>query len=136
MRYWLVKTEPEEFSYEDLERDKMVEWTGVRNYQARNFLKEMKRGDKVLFYHSGKERAVVGLSKVEKEFYIDPTDTTDKWVSVDLIPVQKFVNHITLDYFKSSDVLNTSYLVRQSRLSVMPLDEKQFSLILESGNIG
>lgn len=135
MRYWLVKTEPEEFSYSDLERDRTVEWTGVRNYQARNFMKDMQPDDLVLFYHSGRERAVVGLSKVEKRFYQDPTSSSDKWVAVDLIPVRHFTTPVTLDDFRNNDILSSSYLVRQSRLSVMPLEEKQFRFVLKLGGV-
>ena len=92
MNYWLVKQEPETYSFDDLIRDKKTVWDGVRNYQARNNLREMKRGDKVLFYHSGSEKAVVGVAEVSRENFPDPAD--EKWIAVEIKPVEKFKNAV------------------------------------------
>ena len=135
MSYWLVKSEPEEYSFSDLENDKLVEWTGVRNYQARNFLREMKEGDFVFFYHSGKERSVVGIALVANEYYPDPTSDSDKWVAVKLKDFKKLKNPITLEDFKTNEKLTETYLVKQSRLSVMPLKREQFREVLTLGGL-
>jgi len=133
MNYWLVKSEPETYSWEDFVNLKRDHWDGVRNYQARNNMKEMKEGEQVLFYHSGKEKAVVGLARVVKEFYPDPTaseEDKDRWVVVDLIPEYKLNKKVTLKTIKDTPELNDIALIRNSRLSVMPLTREAFELIL------
>jgi predicted RNA-binding protein with PUA-like domain len=131
MNYWLVKSEPSEYSYDHLVRDKRTYWDGVRNYAARNNLKNMKVGDQVLFYHSVNEKAVVGISTVVKEYYQDPTTDDERWVVVDLAPQQKLNNPVTLAQIKAEQGLSDIALVRQSRLSVMPLEQKAFGRIVE-----
>ena len=131
MNYWLVKSEPSDYSYDDLVRDGSTFWDGVRNYAARNNLKNMKVGDKVLFYHSVNEKAVVGISKVIKEYYQDPTTEDERWVVVDLEAHKKLGKPVTLAQIKSEPSLSEIALVRQSRLSVMPLDAAAFNKIVE-----
>ena len=131
MNYWLVKSEPSEYSYDNLVNDGSTYWDGVRNYAARNNLKGMKSGDKVLFYHSVNEKSVVGISKVVKEFYQDPTTEDERWVVVDLAAEKKLKNPVTLSQIKDEPALAEIALVRQSRLSVMPLDKKAYDLIIE-----
>ena len=130
MNYWLVKSEPSEYSYEDLIRDGSTYWDGVRNYAARNNLKNMKVGDQVLFYHSVNEKSVVGISKVVKEYYQDPTTNDERWVVVDLAPEQALKNPVSLAQIKSEPSLAEIALVRQSRLSVMPLEPAAFNKIV------
>ena len=131
MNYWLVKTEPEEYSFDDLLRDGKVIWDGVRNYQARNNLKLMKKGDQVLVYHSGKTKDIVGIAEVIKEYYPDPTDKTGMWVVVELQPKEKLKNTITLTLIKNIKELNDLPLLKQSRLSVMPVSKKEFDFMLD-----
>jgi len=134
MNYWLVKSEPETFSWGDLVKDGKTVWDGVRNYQARNFLAEMKRGDLVLFYHSVSEKAVVGLAKVEKEAFPDPTIADPRWLAVELVPQRDFKEKVTLSQIKTDSRLQQVALLRQSRLSVMPLKPEEFEVILGLGN--
>ncbi len=129
--YWLVKSEPEAYSWSDLVKDGKTVWTGVRNFQARNNLRAMKRGDLVLFYHSVSEKQVVGIATVEKGFYADPTAKEGDWSCVDLVPGKKLKTPVTLETIKSDKVLKDIPLVRQSRLSVTPLNEVQFKKLLE-----
>jgi len=131
MNYWLVKSEPETFSWDLFVSKNGDHWDGVRNYQARNNLKLMKKEDLVLFYHSGDGKEVVGLAKVKTEFYQDPTTEDPNWVAVDLIPVRKLNKTVTLSTIKSTPELSNVPLIRHTRLSVMPLDEKDFNLILK-----
>jgi predicted RNA-binding protein with PUA-like domain len=135
MQYWLVKSEPESYSWEDLKVKKEDLWDGVRNYQARNFMKEMKLGDQVLFYHSGKEKSVVGVAEVTKEFYLDPNQgNDDRWVSVNLKAKNPLLKKVSLEEIKKTNLLKEVYLIRQSRLSVMPLKQVEFEKIIEMGN--
>jgi predicted RNA-binding protein with PUA-like domain len=134
MQYWLVKSEPETYSWADLVRDGNICWDGVRNYQARNNLQQMLPGDFVLFYHSVSEKAVVGIAKVERTAYPDPTADDAKWVAVDLAPVRDFKEPVTLDQIKKDNRLENIALLRQSRLSVMPLRPEEFEVILSLGN--
>jgi predicted RNA-binding protein with PUA-like domain len=129
MKFWLVKSEPDAYSYDDLVKDGKTDWTGVRNFKARNNLKEMKKGDKVLYYHSVTEKAVVGLTEVTKENFPDPTD--EQWAAVELKPVKKFKKPVTLAEIKAEPKLANIYLVRQGRLSVSPLEKDEFDLIVE-----
>ncbi|RAU83710.1 EVE domain-containing protein [Pontibacter arcticus] len=134
MHYWLVKSEPETFSWADLVRDGHVVWDGVRNYQARNNLQQMLPGDMVLFYHSVTEKAIVGIAKVTKAAYPDPTDDSGKWVVVDLAPYRDFKDPVTLEQIKQDERLAQIALLRQSRLSVMPLKAEEFDVLLALGN--
>ena len=133
MNHWLVKSEPYEYSYQDLERDGQVRWTGVRNYAARNHLREMKEGDLVLYYHSRKGLEVVGIAKVIKEAYPDPTAEKGDWSAVDLAPVRALEKSVSLQAIKQEDDLQEMPLVRIGRLSVMPLTEAEFEKVLRMG---
>lgn len=134
MNYWLVKSEPEAYSWADLIQDSRTSWSGVRNFQARNNLQQMKEGDLVLFYHSVSERAVVGIAKVGREAYPDPTSDDPKWVAVDLVPARDFKTPVTLEQIKKDSRLENIALLRQSRLSVMPLQPEEFEVLLSLGN--
>lgn len=134
MQHWLVKSEPFKYSWDKFNEDKRTFWDGVRNYQARNNLKEMKEGDLVLFYHSNEGKNVVGIAKVVKEFYQDPTTDNANWVVVDLVPVEALKNPVSLEQIKAEESLKDISLVRQGRLSVMPLKAEEFDKILEMGS--
>jgi predicted RNA-binding protein with PUA-like domain len=129
--YWLVKQEPESYSWHDFVKEKKTSWTGVRNYTARNNLRAMGKGDEVLFYHSGEEKAVVGVAKVMRSAYSDPTASEGDWSAVDLVPVRPLAHPVTLAQIKKTARLKNIPLVRLSRLSVMPLGEKEFHLIID-----
>lgn len=129
--YWLVKSEPESYSWADFVKDGKTAWTGVRNYQARNNLRAMKCGDLVLFYHSVIGKQIVGVARVGKEFYPDSIAKEGDWSCVDLIPVKALKNPVTLETIKADKILKEMPLVRQSRLSVAPLSEAQFKRVLE-----
>lgn len=131
MQYFLVKTEPFKYSWDQFIADKGTFWDGVRNYQARNNLKEMRLGDLVLFYHSNEGREVVGVAKVVKEHYPDPTTDDERWVAVDLEPVQALDRPVTLREIKQDPMLQEMALVRQGRLSVTPLKKEEFDRVLE-----
>lgn len=133
-KYWMVKQEPEAYSWDDLLADGRTDWTGVRNYQARNNLREMKTADRVLFYHSGKEKAVVGLAEVVKGAYPDPTVDDPQWVAVDIKPVKAFDTPVPLASIRYDSRLSGLPLIRQSQLSVMPLTRDEFEVILAMGN--
>ncbi|MCX6166924.1 MAG: EVE domain-containing protein [Sphingobacteriales bacterium] len=134
MNYWLVKSEPFKYSWAKFNEDKRTFWDGVRNYQARNNLKGMKEGDLVLFYHSNEGMCVVGVAKVVREFYQDPSTDDTNWVVVDLAPVESLKNPVTLSQIKGDEYLKDISLVRQGRLSVMPLKAAEFDRILELGS--
>jgi predicted RNA-binding protein with PUA-like domain len=134
MNHWLVKSEPFKYSWTKFNEDKRTFWDGVRNYQARNNLKEMKEGDLVLFYHSNEGKNVVGIAKVVKEFYQDPTTDDANWVVVDLAPVEPLKNPVSLEQIKAEESLKDISLIRQGRLSVMPLKAEEFDKILEMGS--
>lgn len=129
----MVKQEPETYSWDDFVKDGKTDWTGVRNYQARNNLREMKNGDRVLFYHSGKDKAVVGLAEVVKSQYPDPTADDVQWVAVDLKPVKAFENPVPLAAIRYDKRLSDLPLIRQSQLSVMPLTKDEFEVIVATG---
>ncbi len=131
MNYWLVKSEPFKYSWDKFEEDGKTFWDGVRNYQARNNLKAMKKGDLVLFYHSNEGMEVVGIAKVLKEAYQDPTTEDERWVVVDLKAHKKLKNPVSLATMKSIPELAQIALIRQGRLSVMPLKAEEFDKILE-----
>ena len=134
MNYFLVKSEPFKYSWEQFEKDGQTFWDGVRNYQARNNMKAMKKGDLVLFYHSNEGKEVVGIAKVVKEFYQDPTTDDVKWVVVDLAPVERLKKSVTLEMIKEDEQLQNVALVRQGRLSVMPLKAEEFDRIVALGH--
>jgi len=131
MNYWLVKQEPEKYSFDDLIADGATDWTGVRNFQARNNLREMRGGDKILFYHSGSEKAVVGVAIVALETFQDPTDDSGKWIAVQIKPFEKFAKAVTLGEIKADVNLQNIALIKQSRLSVMRLTREEFETILK-----
>lgn len=131
MQYWLVKSEPFKYSFDQLVKDKSTFWDGVRNFQARNNLKAMKKGDLVLFYHSNEGKEVVGIAKVLKESYQDPTTDDPNWVVVDLGPHKKLKASVTLEQIKKEKRLQNIGLIKQSRLSVMPVKKEEFDVILE-----
>ena len=129
MNYWLVKSEPFKYSWEKFEKDKLTTWDGVRNYQARNNLREMQLGDQVLFYHSNEGKEIVGIAEVVRESYQDPTTEDTNWLVVDLKPVKKLKKTVTLEQIKSNDLLSNIGLIRQGRLSVMKVDKMEFDTI-------
>ena len=130
-KYWLLKSEPSNWSWEDQLREKVTMWDGVRNYQARNNLIKMKKGDLCFFYHSVFEKSIVGIVEVIKESYLDPTDETKKFVAVDVKMKETFENKITLEKIKSDKRLIDLPLIKQSRLSVMPIDIRSWKIILK-----
>ena len=128
---WLVKLEPADYAWASFVKDGHAAWTGVRNFAARNHLRSMQKRDLVFYYHSGEEKQVVGLARVEKEAYPDPTATEGDWSAVDLSPVKPLRKPVTLAAVKVDQTLRTMPLVRQSRLSVSPVTEAQFKRLLE-----
>jgi predicted RNA-binding protein with PUA-like domain len=133
MNYWLVKSEPEAYAWAQFVQDGRTAWTGVRNFQARNNLRAMKRGDRVFFYHSVSDKQIVGLARVAKEFYPDTTATEGDWSCVDLEPVKSLKNPVPLETIKAEAALKDMPLVKQSRLSVTPLTKAQAERILKLG---
>jgi predicted RNA-binding protein with PUA-like domain len=131
MAHWLVKSEPFKYSWDQFEKDKQTYWDGVRNYAARNFMKEMKKGDEVFFYHSNEGLEIVGIAKVAKEFYQDPTTEEDAWVVVDLKPFKKLKNPVTLAQIKGDKRLANMALVKLSRLSVGPVTDAEWKVVME-----
>ncbi|HRO46020.1 EVE domain-containing protein [Agriterribacter sp.] len=131
MAYWLVKSEPFKYSWDQLVKDKQTFWDGVRNYAARNNLKAMKKGDEVLFYHSNEGLEIVGIAKVAKEHYPDPTADDDAWVVVDIKPYKKLRKPVSLAQIKSDRRLADMALVRLGRLSVQPVTENEWQIIME-----
>lgn len=130
MNYWLVKQEPESYSFEAFQKEGKTDWTGVRNYTARNNLRAMKNGDKVLYYHSGDERAVVGLAKVTKTAFPDPTADSDTWSAVELEAGKDVKKPVTLAAIKANPKLANIALIKLSRLSVVPLSKEEFDEII------
>lgn len=130
MNYWLVKSEPEAYPWAQLVKDGKTSWTGVRNFQARNNLRAMKAGDRVLFYHSGETKEIVGLAKVLKAAYADPTAKEGDWSCVDLAPVEALLQPVTLAAIKADKLLTEMALVNNTRLSVQPVTESQFNRLL------
>jgi len=131
MAYWLVKSEPSAYSWDQLVGDKQTAWTGVRNYAARGHLKAMKKGDEVLFYHSNEGLDIVGIAKVVKEFYQDPTIDDDRWVAVDLKAHKKLKNPVPLDIIKKDKRLANMALVRLGRLSCQPVTDEEWKIIMD-----
>ena len=130
MNYWLVKQEPAAYSWTDFLRDGRTAWTGVRNFQARNHLRAMQKGDLVCFYHSVTEKQIVGIARVDRPAYPDPTADDGDWAAVDLVPAKTLLQPVPLTTLKADLLLKDMPLIRQSRLSVTPLSETQFHRIL------
>lgn len=128
MNYWLLKTEPDTFSWDDLVRDKKTGWDGIRNFQARSHLKAIKKGDLAFVYHTGDEKSIVGIAKVTKENYPDPKD--NEWVAIEIAPVNKLKSPVTLAQIKADKRLTNMVLVRASRLSVQPVKKDEFDMII------
>ncbi len=131
MNFWLVKQEPSDYSWSDFVKDGGTSWTGVRNFAARNNLRRMAKGDHVLFYHSGDDKSVVGMAKVTRTAYKDGTAKDEDWTAVDLAPIRPLPRPVTLAQIKAKPALKNIALVRQSRLSVMPLTAKDFDTIVK-----
>ena len=134
MKYWLLKSEPDAWSWDNQVKEGASMWDGVRNYQARNNLIEMKKNDLCFFYHSVTERSIVGIVKVVKEYYPDPTDKTGRFVVVDVKATKKLKNPVSLDQIKENSKLKDIALVKQSRLSVMPLKKTEWEIIIKMSN--
>ena len=134
INYWLLKSEPDAWSWDNQVKEGASMWDGVRNYQARNNLKEMKKNDLCFFYHSVTERSIVGIVKVVKEYYPDPTDKTGRFVVVDVKAIKKLKNPVSLDQIKENNKLQDIALVKQSRLSVMPLKKTEWNIIVKMSN--
>ncbi len=132
-QYWLIKSEPYKFSWNDLLRLKRDHWDGIRNYQARNNLKAMKVGDYCFFYHSNEGKEIVGICEVVREFYPDPTDESGKWVVVDVVPVKPLQKFVTLAEIKATPALANISLLKQMRLSVAPITPDEWHILLEMG---
>ena len=131
MAYWLVKSEPDVYSWDQLVKDKETSWDGVRNFAARLHLKNMKKGDEVFYYHSNEGTDIVGIAKVSKEFYQDPTTDDDKWVSVMLKPVKALKKPVSLAEIKANKKLQNMTLVRIGRLSVQPVTDEEWNEVLK-----
>ena len=134
MKYWLLKSEPDAWSWDNQVKEGASMWDGVRNYQARNNLKEMKKNDLCFFYHSVKERSIVGIVKIVKEYYPDPTDKTERFVAVDVKATTKLKNPVSLDQIKENNKLKNIALVKQSRLSVMPIKKTEWEILIKMSN--
>lgn len=134
MNYWLIKSEPNTYSWDDLVKLGRDHWDGVRNYAARNHMKSMKVGDLALFYHSVNEKAIVGIAECVKEYYPDPTTHDDRWVVVDFVPKEKLKRSVTLQEVKTDERLSEMVLIKIARLSVQPVRKEEFDIILEIAN--
>lgn len=131
MAYWLVKSEPTTYSWDDLVKEKQTCWSGIRNYAARLHLRNMKIGDELFFYHSNEGTDIVGIAIVTKEAYQDPTTKEDKWVAVDLKPLRKLKNPVTLETIKNDKRLASMALVRIGRLSCQPVSDAEWKVVME-----
>ncbi|RYY40555.1 MAG: EVE domain-containing protein [Chitinophagaceae bacterium] len=131
MAYWLIKSEPFKYSWEQFEKDGRTFWDGVRNYAARNNLRAMKKGDQLFFYHSNEGLEIVGIAKVVKEAYQDPTTDEEAWVVVDVAPVKRLKKPVSLKTIKEDPRLKDMALLRLSRLSVQPVTDEEFAIVLE-----
>src|SRR5262245_17163196 len=132
--FWMVKQEPETYSWDDFVRDGKTDWTGVRNFQARNNLRQMQVGDRVLFYHSGTGKCVVGIAEVARAAYADPTADDPQWVAVDLKPAKPLKESVPLAAIRYNQKLANLPLIRQSQLSVMSLTKEEFETIVAMGS--
>ncbi len=135
MKYWLIKSEPFKYSWDDLVKDKKTFWDGVRNYAARNNMKEMEKGDHLLFYHSNEGKEIVGIAEVAKTAYQDPTTDDERWVVVDVKPVKPVPNPVTLADIKAEKSLQDMELVRLARLSVSKVTAAEYKKILKMGGV-
>ncbi len=131
--FWIIKQEPSQYNWKQFEKDRETYWDGVRNYQARNNLKKMKKGDNLLFYHSVVGKEIVGIAEVTRESYPDPTTDDDRWVVIDLNPIKPFKVPVTLEEIKAHKELSEIALIKQARLSVMPITKKEFQILLKMG---
>lgn len=136
MNYWLVKSEPSAYSWDQLVKEKQTCWSGVRNYAARINLKAMKKGDAVFFYHSNEGVEIVGVAKVAKEYYPDPTTDDEAWVAVDIKPVKKLKKSVSLDMIKKDKRLVLMDLVRLGRLSVQAVKQEEWTIVMEMAGEG
>jgi predicted RNA-binding protein with PUA-like domain len=134
MKFWLIKSEPFKYSWAQFEKDQQTFWDGVRNYQARNNLQAMNVGDKCLFYHSNEGKEVVGIAEIVNSAYQDPTTSETAWVVVDVKPLQKLKNPVSLAIMKSDERLQTLGLIKQPRLSVIALTEDEYNVIIQLSN--
>jgi predicted RNA-binding protein with PUA-like domain len=135
MKHWLIKSEPSAYSWDQLVKDKRTNWSGVRNYQAANNLKAMKKGDRAFFYHSNEGTEIVGIAEIVKEAYPDPTDPTGRFVMVDVAAVMPVKTPVTLAQIKAEPKLKTFGLVRQGRLSVVPVADDEWALIAKMAGV-
>ena len=135
MKYWLAKTEPDVYSWDTFKKDKKTFWDGVRNYEARNNMQAMEKGDHVIFYHTGKEKQAVGIAEVVKTAYQDPSTDDDRWVAVDLKPAKALPEPVTLAAVKANKTLAECGLVKKGRISVIPLTKKEFDTIKKMGGL-
>ncbi len=131
--FWIIKQEPSQYNWKQFEKDRETYWDGVRNYQARNNLKSMKKGDNLLFYHSVVGKEIVGIAEVTREAYPDPTTDDERWVVVDLKPIKPLKVPVTLEEIKTHKELSEIALIKQARLSVMPITKKEFQILLKLG---
>ena len=131
--FWIIKQEPSQYNWKQFEKDRETYWDGVRNYQARNNLKNMKKGDNLLFYHSVVGKEIVGIAEGTREAYPDPTTDDERWVGVDLNPIKPFKDPVTLEEIKTHKELSEIALIKQARLSVMPITKKEFQILLKLG---
>jgi len=131
MNYWIIKSDPDAYSWSDMKRDKVTFWDGVRNYQARNNLKLMAEGDIALYYHSNTDKALMGEVRIVREHFQDPTIDDNRWVAVDVEFVREYSNKLTLSEMKENGDLQNIGLIKQSRLSVMPISEEEYKVILD-----
>ena len=134
MKYWIAKSEPYKYSWVNMLKDKITYWDGVRNYQARNNLKALKKGDQVFFYHSNEGKEIVGVTEVLREHYQDPTTDDDRWVVVDLKVKKSLKRSISLAEIKKDPILSKMSLIKQSRLSVLEIEKKHFDRIIKKSN--
>ena len=135
MRYWLIKSEPEVYSWDQLVKDKQTRWDGIRNYAARLHLRSMKKGDEIFFYHSNKGTEIVGIAKVTKEAYPDSTSSDPAWFAIDVKAEKKLAKPVSLEQIKKEKKLSSMALVRISRLSVQPVTEEEWKIIMKMGGM-
>jgi len=135
MKYWLIKSEPFKYPWEQLVKDKKATWDGVRNYRARNNMRDMKKGDKLLFYHSNEGLEIVGVAEVSKEHFQDPTTDETAWVAVEVKPFKKLKNTVTLAYVKTDKKLANMELLKLARLSVSAVTKEEYEHICKLGGI-
>ncbi len=135
INYWLIKSEPNKYSWDQLEKDGETFWDGVRNFEARNNLREMKKGDLLLYYHSNEGKEVVGIAKVKKESFQDPTTDDERWLAIDVEPFKKLKKPVSLATMKATPQLQGMKMVRQGRISVTPVTVEEFDKIIELSEV-